>query len=219
MLLATKSLSKQNSKPNLEDYVVNKVQKNLSLWLDCILEMDIDIHLPLKLNGISYPSVEKIYSNFLRSDFNLHFCNDQGLFLHGDLTLENIIWNPESDFMFYLIDPNTGLNFSSYESEVAKIYQSIEFDYENLHKCEVTKLGLNELNIKADENPKYQQMQKYLEMKLMESRSEISLTSIKMHALIHLLRVLPYIKNSKIPQDVLAIEIYLGLYRRTNYTY
>ena len=219
VLLDTRSLSKQNSKTNLEDYVVNKVQKNLSLWFECISKLDLDIHLPLKLNGILYPSISKTYSDFLKSDFNLYFSKDQGLFLHGDLTLENIIWNPESDLMFYLIDPNTGSNFSSYESEIAKIYQSIEFDYENLYRYEITKSGFNEFNIKADENLKYRQMQKYLDMKLIESRSKVSLISIKMHTLIHLLRVLPYVKNTVISQDVLAIQIYLGLHRRTNYTY
>lgn len=218
VLLDTKSLSKQNSKTNLEDYIVHKVHKNLTLWFECISKMDVDINLPLKLNGILYPSISKTYSDFLRSDFNLYFSKDQGLFLHGDLTLENIIWNPESDLMFYLIDPNTGSNFSSYESEIAKIYQSIEFDYENLCRYEITKSGFNEFNIKAGENLKYQQMRKYLDMKLVESRSTVSLISIKMHTLIHLLRVLPYVNNTVISQDVLAIQIYLGLHRRTNYT-
>jgi hypothetical protein len=215
-LVESKGTLKLNSKNDLEYYIENKFQKNLLIWLDYISELNIDIHLPLTINGIVYPSVENTYNSVSVFDFNSYFREDLGLFFHGDLTLENIIWDPDLEQKFYLIDPNIGSRYCSYESEVAKIYQSIEFNYENLQKFQSSKLNRNEFTLQGEKNLRYVEIQHYLDSKFEKSRSKTSLVSIKMHTLIHLLRVLPYINNTGISKDVLVIQIFLGLRRRIN---
>jgi hypothetical protein len=212
-LIVAQGIHRHNSEKVIDSYIADKIKKNLGLMLNDSRDLGIDTKLPMTINGLEFPSVESSIKNFLQIDFKAIFKSDLGLFYHGDLTLENIIWNPRAEQRFYLIDPNFSLSFSSFETEVAKIYQSLEFDFENLEKSELVDLALNSFNFRVPRGSKYSEMEKYLSDKLVEYPYESSLVSIKIHALIHLLRTLPYAKNSRIPKSILVLQVFLGLNR------
>ena len=59
------------------------------------------------------------------------YFNKNRSFCHGDLTLNNMILTRENDI--YVIDPNPPKEvYTSWLLDVAKLYQSIHYDYENL---------------------------------------------------------------------------------------
>ena len=193
-------------------YIESKIRKNIELFDQNCLELGIDVHKPLKINGFVYPSVYEMVNRFLQSNLEDVFSKDSMILFHGDLTLENIIWDPSAENRFYLIDPNVSSNFNSKESELAKLYQSLKFNYESHKYAEITEIAKNSFLFISHYSNKYSTLKNYLDEQLSLRLSRDRMASINMHSVIHLFRILPYLSHEKSKKKFILLQIIIGLY-------
>jgi hypothetical protein len=160
--------------------------------------------------------VHEILTFFQNLDFRRIFSEDNKLHFHGDLTLENIIWDPELQSKYYFIDPNLTSKFNSLECEIGKLYQSLQYNYEYCKSAKYTELSKNNVLFISHYSNKYSKMKSHLDNILIQNLSENSLASVKLHAVVHLFRVLPYIKNDKRKKEFILMQIITGI-RQLNF--
>jgi thiamine kinase-like enzyme len=193
-------------------YIESKILKNIELIDENCLELGIDVHKPLKINGFIYPSVYEMVDRFMQSNLDDIFSKDSMILFHGDLTLENIIWDPSAENKYYLIDPNVSSNFNSKESELAKLYQSLKFNYESHKYAEITEIAKNSFLFISHYSNKYITLKNHLDEQLSRRLSRDRLASINMHSVIHLFRILPYLSHEKNKKKFIVLQIIIGLY-------
>jgi len=193
-------------------YIESKILNNIELIDENCLELGIDVHKPLKINGFIYPSVYEMVDRFMQSNLDDIFSKDSMILFHGDLTLENIIWDPSAENKYYLIDPNVSSNFNSKESELAKLYQSLKFNYESHKYAEITEIAKNSFLFISHYSNKYSTLKNHLDEQLSRRLSRDRLASINMHSVIHLFRILPYLSHEKNKKKFIVLQIIIGLY-------
>lgn len=176
----------------LKKYIDKKVYSNLQfIRNNNDILREICKYDYLVINGEKYPNIKK-YDLILSSNklFNT-FKDDKCSSIHGDLTAENIIYNPENK-EFYLIDPNVGNIHESYLLDYGKMMQSIHGQYECLKYVDDLVVDGNNIFFNLKNSEPYEKAHKEFESHLTEKFSNRDLKSIYYHEIIHWIRLLPY---------------------------
>lgn len=111
--------------PWLKAYLQEKVYPKfeslplLNSWFEDILTGS-----GMKLNDQHYPCIQTLLKKWIREDM----CPNGLCPIHGDLTLENILYNPQSG-SYCLIDPSGSRYMDAIEMDTAKLFQSLICDY------------------------------------------------------------------------------------------
>jgi hypothetical protein len=120
--------------------------------------------------------------------------------IHGDLTIENIIFDSTSSDSWFLIDPNIGNVFESPLLDYAKLLQSLHLGYESLnrnHPCYVTEQGIEFFMPRTNVyEALFHQVGQWLKTRL----GEAAYREIRLHEIVHYFRLIPY-KIRKSPQS------------------
>jgi hypothetical protein len=201
----------KNSPEVVSNYVKYKISNNIALGFEYYSYFGIDVTSSIVINGTKYPPVQKIMEIFKKIDFEEIFCQDLKVYFHGDLTLENIIWDPNVQSQYYLIDPNLSQIFNSLECEIGKIYQSLKFNYEHYKSADITVLSSNNYKFTLNYSDKYSKMKNHLDDFLLKRLTDRSRFSVQLHSLVHLLRIFPYVKNDHAKRDFLLIQLIIGI--------
>ncbi|KRE86363.1 hypothetical protein ASG89_10115 [Paenibacillus sp. Soil766] len=180
-----------------EKYLGNINTLKITPELSSILSYDT-----LIINGKEYKNLKyfesKIDENYLFKIFSQDECSD----IHGDLTVENIIFSTNREKKYYLIDPNSLNIHNTPFIDYGKLLQSLHYGYEFLQKTSTVETYLNIINYphlrsKAYDNL-YHKYKQYLESKF----NKYQIKSIYYHEIIHVLRLLPY-KFKMVPDRAL----------------
>lgn len=175
----------------IKSYVDEKILRNLDIIvrdkeISELLEYD-----NILINGKEYKNLS-LYMNLLEKEHLYSiFEGDEVSSIHGDLTVENIVYNKISD-SYYLIDPNTGNIFDSKFIDYAKLLQSLHGKYEYLMAVKDVYVSGNRIDFKIIESDAYEYIyKKYIEY-LEEHFTKNQIRSIYYHEIANWLRLMPY---------------------------
>ena len=93
---------------------------------------------------------------------------------------------------WYIIDPNPHNIFNSPALDFAKILQSLAIDYEFRNRNMDAEIRDNSIAIFTYSTMKYCLLLEYFEQKLLENYSAAFLDEVRLHTLVHILRLIPY---------------------------
>jgi len=122
---------------------------------------------------------------------------DECLGVHGDLTLENIIYE-EHGRNLILMDPNPEQPLVHPTVDFGKLLQSLELAYENVDSNSISySWKTKEINYNIIKPALYQKAEKELELHFEQFRNPSEILALsKARLLLHILRLLPYkLKN------------------------
>ncbi|MDD3370316.1 MAG: lysylphosphatidylglycerol synthase transmembrane domain-containing protein [Alphaproteobacteria bacterium] len=112
--------------------------------------------------------------------------------IHGDLTIENIIFDPKTPKGWYLIDPNVGNVFETPLQDYAKLFQSLHLGYEPLNRnvpCCLSERGIEFFIPRTTYyDALFKRTSGYIEGKF----GIDALREIRLHEIVHFLRLTPY---------------------------
>lgn len=212
VLKEIKSLHTKNTYITKEDLMIKylncKVYKNLdkiksdSKYIKSLLDYDEII-----INGKQYKNLNYYLKNSsCLSNNNLlkTFKNDTCGCIHGDLTLENIIFDKKYKKKFYFIDPNIDNIHQTIFLDYSKLLQSLHGQYEKLKEVKQIKLSHNKINYKLNVDKKMEKIYNLYDRYLQKNFSYNDYKSIYYHEIIHWLRLLPY----KIRKDDKIATVY-----------
>jgi hypothetical protein len=197
------NLHKPNSQPQsqnlLKKYIDEKCVKNLEKIKNHPAIIELLKYDKLIVNGNAYENLQ-FYSDVLSQKNLLQvFSSDLCSKIHGDLTVENIIFAPNRKEGYYLIDPNHVNVHNSPALDYAKMLQSLHSGYEFLMRQNDCLIKENQITFHEMRSLAYERLyQKYKSFLLQKFNAE-QIRSIYYHELIHYLRLIQY-KLEKTPQ-------------------
>lgn len=160
-------------------------------------------HNEIYINNIQYKSIYYYLENIKKEDFYPEFICP----IHGDLTLENIMYDSESN-LYKLIDPAGSRYMDAIEMDIGKLFQSLVCDYSSWKsKCDLTIVSDNSYLI-----PEKYLCNKYEELKLLVSEKEYKKGVFYMCT--YFIRMIPYMKN-KSQEHVLFVQLLTIYYLST----
>jgi len=172
----------------VDDKIINNLNKiKSSKYISKLLE-----YSHLFINGKKYSNLKGFEKILSREYLIKIFKDDVYAELHGDLTIENIIYAEEMPRQYYLIDPNQGNIHNSPNLDYAKLLQSLHSGYEFLMKTKKFDVKENQINFLYTRTVAYDKVYKKYKEYLSEKFSPIQVRSIFYHELVHYLRLLPY---------------------------
>ena len=199
-----------SSKENISSYIDNKVSKNIAKIVNgkeikYLLEYD-----ELIINGRAYKNIYHFEQLLSKKNLLSVFEDDVCCEIHGDLTVENIICDTDTEAVrdFYIIDPNGGNIHNSLFLDYAKLLQSLHGGYEFMMKTQNVSIDGNRIDFIFTKSLAYFEIFNRLVKHMKERFGEKGVRSIFYHEIIHWLRLMPYKleKNGK-----RAIIFYAGL--------
>lgn len=193
----------------IRSYIISKVKGNIEKILtDGGKYIQTLQGFPdLVINGKTYKNFSYYLGDngFLSEDkLQEIFANDPCSEIHGDLTLENIIYDNKSEKGFYFIDPNPDNLHGTYLLDYAKLLQSLHGKYENLQRIHYIDIDSNHIRFELNESRIHEQMYSLYDEYLKNCFSTEEYKSIHYHEIVHWLRLLPY----KIKKDSRLAVIY-----------
>ncbi len=112
--------------------------------------------------------------------------------IHGDLTIENIIIDPQSTPNWYIIDPNPINVFDSPLIDWAKQMQSVHLGYEGLNRNFGCVIDGESIQLAFTKSQAYSELHQELERLALSRYGEDGLREIYFHELVNYLRLTPY---------------------------
>jgi len=201
-------------KESITRYINSKVILNLSKMenskeLRHLMEYDM-----LIINGREYRNMPYL-KKWLKIEYlEKVFENDEYSDIHGDLTVENLIFfENNARRPYYFIDPNTGNIHDSPALDYGKLLQSLHGSYEFLMRTEKVNVKHNQITFMAAGSQHYADIYKRYHCYLKERFAARQMRSIYFHEVIHWLRLMPY-KVDKEPYR--APLFYAGLIKIFN---
>ncbi len=191
------NISGKANRETIKNYLDKKVFANLSKITSASPLKQVLDGSSIIINTKEYKNLSVFMDKLTDAEFWINiFADDYYSDIHGDLTVENIIYSEEYPKKYYLIDPNGGNIHDSPELDYAKLMQSLHGSYEFLmHTYDVT-VSKNNITFLMSRSLAYDRLYKryreYLRAKLGEKR----LKSIYFHEIIHWLRLMPYKINN-----------------------
>lgn len=120
-----KIMSKEEQIPWLQDYLDEKVYPKFKIIEDLHPELQHLLHLEtITINQRKYSSIQSYLQQILLDKYTPSYISP----IHGDLTLENILYNPDTKD-YKLIDPSGSRYMDASEMDIAKLFQSLVCDY------------------------------------------------------------------------------------------
>ena len=192
-------------KLTISKYIDAKVLGNLKKLSGSAQLSQLMTYDTLIINGISYKNLPFYLPKLSSPEFwNTIFQHDDYSDIHGDLTIENIIYNSSYPKQYYLIDPNGGNLHNSPNLDYAKLLQSLHGSYEFLmHTNKVTVTG-NQISFRMTRSAAYDALYQNLRTYLFQNFSRERVHSIYLHEIIHWLRLMPY----KINHDSQSVALF-----------
>lgn len=177
-------------------YIKSKLDDNLTIcniWLSEYYPLILNSEY-IFINGVRYKALSKLTSKLNVDYFYETLRHDKITKCHGDLTLENIIYNGEH---WYFIDPNTENIYSTKNLDYSKILQSLHGNYENLLYVENINVIGNQITYDSENVEKVNELYTEYNKLLSDKFSVTAYKSIYLHEIIHFFRLMPYkIKNN-----------------------
>ncbi|XYI39392.1 hypothetical protein DAMDJJ_14725 [Cupriavidus necator] len=112
--------------------------------------------------------------------------------IHGDLTIENVLIDGQATEGWFLIDPNIGNVFESPLLDYAKLMQSLHLGYEALNRDPYCRISDNGVRISLHRSSQYAFLHACYEKWLAERFGSEVLLEVRLHEIIHYLRLTPY---------------------------
>ena len=171
------------------DYVEQKVFGNLEFVRRQWDYLGLDSENALVINGINYGKRDEILG-FLES-FPWASVIQDGLFgdVHGDLTIENIIYSPSKSQKFFLIDPNPFDSVAPIALDFSKLMQSLDLGFEFRTFDSVQRFVGNKVKITDLRSHQYVELQSTLQGYINKKFPSVSKRELQAHLVIHLLRL------------------------------
>lgn len=132
------------------------------------------------------------------------FANDKCAVIHGDFTIDNIIYDEKNVDKAYLIDPNI---FNLHETaflDYAKMLQSIHGNYEFYKGAKGLKIVGNKVDYCLGDTQNYEKLYEVYDEYLRKYFSSKEYQSIYAHEIVHWIRLMPY----KIRKDEKTAVLY-----------
>lgn len=201
---------KKKNETALHYYIETKILKNAEdIFKDCgefikgLLKFET-----LIINGKEYRNFSYFFGErgcYKEDLFADAFKNDPLSDIHGDLTIENLIFSSEG---LYLIDPNVGNYHESFFLDYAKLLQSLHGEYEYLQniKGDDIKIIGNTVKFSYVPHRQFKDISKKFEKYLAENFEPRQLKSIYLHEIVHWLRLMLY----KIRKDKKCAVVYFA---------
>lgn len=198
---------------HLQDYIFNKVFENGKIimfqggqYLQALQQYD-----KVVINGKEYHNIAYYLGDgglFSSEQLIRLFERDICSVIHGDFTIDNIIYEEVNSNKAYLIDPNvSNLHETSY-LDYAKLLQSLHGNYEYYRQISDVKIDGNKIEYNLGDTSNYRQLLQLYDDYLKNNFSSGQYRSIYAHELVHWLRLMPY----KIRKDEkLAVLFYSQL--------
>lgn len=154
------------------------------------------------INGKSFVGLDSLFENRAVKSA-LDALSNEELYPtgHGDLTLSNLLVHEET---IAFIDPNPNFEFISQEQEYSKVLQSTVVKYELFNNMNVFIERENTIRYSYGETPDFAPVNSTL-LKC-EAFKNLKMNSLYMHLVIHLARILPYVK----PENKNKSYVYLA---------
>lgn len=182
---------------HLKDYIFNKVYNNSRIimsqggkYLESLQQYDKVIINGKEYNNLAY----YLGDNGLFSSEQLFklFERDICSVIHGDFTIDNIIFEKSNSNKAYLIDPNvSNLHETSY-LDYAKLLQSLHGNYEYYRHTYDVSIDENRIDYDLGDISNYQKLLGRYDEYLRANFSKEEYRSIYAHELVHWLRLMPY---------------------------
>lgn len=148
-------------------------------------------HDEIIINGVAYKNFTQCYLELINSKAIIKLNSTyQQCNIHGDLTFENILINPE-DQNFVLIDPNLDNAISTPAMDYAKLCQSGISRYENMKLLQGISLDRNVISFDSgtiSENRVSESLKSVLNSRIQEE----TIINLPLYEAIHFSRMLPY---------------------------
>jgi len=193
----------------LSHYIKEKVENNIEKIESAKVLMPLLKYDTLIINGEVYSNLKQLKkwldSSFLEQVFQEDMCSD----IHGDFTIENIIYyESESENPFYYIDPSVNNLHNTPYLDYAKLLQSLHGGYEFLMRTENYSVTNNKIQFIASKSKCYADVYTRYHDYLKKYFQPAQIRSIYFHEIVHWLRLMPY----KIKKDsTRAVLFYAGL--------
>lgn len=168
-----------------KEYVDIKVWKNLEIIEKAM--KGLENNDSINVNGLKLPTLKTYKTLF--DDLENIFKNDCYCDIHGDLTIENIVYKNGD---YYLIDPNAGNIHDCEFLDYAKLLQSLHGNYEMLRTVKDIRISSDGVSFVLTKSEAYANLYQRYKEYLYEKFNEEQIKSIYCHEIIHWIRLLPY---------------------------
>ena len=188
--------------PVVDRYLAQKATRNAQQVLDHSKEWLADGSKEYQLNGDIYTLADWRYlldPEWLRAQITDY----RTAFIHGDLTIENIIVDTAQGRGMYIIDPNPDNIFDSPLIDWAKLMQSLHLGYEGLNKAPSCKWHNGSFSLVLTRSYAYNELFHYTRANLSDRFGAQLMREVAFHELINYLRLTPY-KLRHAPQNGLT---------------
>lgn len=182
---------KDHARENLQKYIEEKIVKNLEIIANDKELSEILNYETVVINGKEYRNLKSYLSMFEKENLIDIFSNDEVTAIHGDLTVENIVYEKSRD-SFYLIDPNSGNIFNSKFIDYAKLLQSLHGKYEYMMAVKDVFVSGNHIDYKTVESDAYECIYEKYKEYLAGHFSRDQIRSMYYHETVNWLRLMPY---------------------------
>jgi hypothetical protein len=193
----------------LSAYVDLKVQANLDIIINARELKPLMGYDVLTINGRQYKNLLPLKPYLQKDHLKKVFAEDICFEIHGDLTLENIIfWKKGNETDYYLIDPNAGNIHDSPNLDYGKLMQSLHGGYDFLMRTSMVHVDRNRIDFLFTKSQAYNELWLMFDAFLKKHFSPVQIRSIYYHEVIHWLRLMPYKLEKK---GKSAVVFYAGL--------
>ncbi len=174
-------------------YVDSKVTANLKKITSAPQIKNLMAYDTIFVNGREIKNLPVFMDSFLSADFWKEiFGNDYYSDIHGDLTIENIIYNGNYPKKYYLIDPNGGNIHNSPDLDYAKLLQSLHGGYEFLMHTDKVNVTDNKISFRMTRSAAYDALYMNMRGYMFGHFGRDRVKSIYFHEIIHWFRLMPY---------------------------
>ncbi|MDR2169123.1 MAG: flippase-like domain-containing protein [Planctomycetaceae bacterium] len=184
----------------LKKYIDDKCIKNIETIKKHPIINNLLKYDRLLINGRSYRNLQYFEAILTQENLQRVFSSDYCSKIHGDLTIENIIFAPNRDSRYYLIDPNHINVHDSPMLDYAKLLQSLHLGYEFLIRQTDCSINGNTITFPIMRSWSYERLYQKYKSFLFQNFDINRIQSIYYHEIIHYLRLLPY-KLEKFPNQ------------------
>ena len=136
--------------------------------------------------------------------------NPQGCVVHGDLTIENIVYAPQHGFQAYIIDPNPIQLISSKWLEYGKVAQSLHAGYEFLRNTHWVNVSGAEITFNLPRSEQYARLWEHIRARIHRHGGDSAVQEVLLHEIIHFARLLPY----RVEKEPATAPAYLATFLR-----
>lgn len=189
---------KESNPKVIEKYVCEKIFANLTHISRILEKNSINIDAMIKVNGVKLGTGREMIEQIERFAWNSHLTLGDWGRVHGDLTIENIIFCESRRYRFYLIDPNPVEHSFPLLSDFGKLKQSLKSGYEFRNSMGLILVRPNEFRLTMTQSHVYRILDRELDSFLEKLGGQEFKTAAQAHLIVHFLRLLKYSNENEL---------------------